>query len=247
MELVEYAETVIIPFIKKYVKKAHSKGLVIGISGGIDSALVSLLAQKAIGKENILHVLIPIDSNPNDLKDGLEFCEKFNLNYVVDDLSNVYHTFLSVNKHLNNLAKMNTKVRLRMVDLYAHGQSNNYLVCGTDNMCERYTGYFTKFGDGAADLLPISSLLKREVFELARFYGCTEAILNRKPSAGLIDNQTDELEMGISYEDLDNFLINKKDGISENSLKRIAYLHKVSQHKRSKIPEPRKFVRNENK
>ena len=130
---------------------------------------------------------------------------------------------------------------MRMLALYAFAQEKNGLVLGTDNKDERYVGYFTKWGDGAADLLPIVHLTKGEVREAAKLYGISENLANRTPSAGLFEGQTDEKEMGVTYKDLDDYLLGKK--VSDEAKARIEHLHKVSEHKRNPIPEPIPFDR----
>ena len=128
-----------------------------------------------------------------------------------------------------------------MVALFAYAQEHSSLVLGTDNMDERYVGYFTKYGDGAADLLPIVYLTKSEVREAAKLYGLSSVLANRTPSAGLFEGQTDETEMGVSYKDLDDFLLGKE--INPKAKERIEYLHKISEHKRVDIPTPKEFKR----
>ena len=130
---------------------------------------------------------------------------------------------------------------MRMVALFAYAQEHSSLVLGTDNMDERYVGYFTKYGDGAADLLPIVYLTKGEVREAAKLYGLSSVLANRTPSAGLFEGQTDETEMGVSYKDLDDFLLGKE--INPKAKERIEYLHKISEHKRVDIPTPKEFKR----
>ena len=131
--------------------------------------------------------------------------------------------------------------RLHMAILYAVAQKENGLVIGTDNADERYVGYFTKHGDGACDVLPIAHLVKGEVVEAAKIYGIKTHLAERVPSAGLYEGQTDEMELGVTYQELDAYLLGKE--ISETSLKRINHLNKISEHKRREIPTPREFER----
>ena len=144
---------------------------------------------------------------------------------------------------LDQLSLANLKVRIRMTLLYAYGQTHRSLVIGTDNMDERYTGYFTKYGDGAADILPITHLTKGEVVEAAKIKGVPSYLAERTPSAGLFDGQTDEKEMGILYKDLDNYLLGKE--VEPKVKERIEYLHRISEHKRSLIPEAEPYIRDE--
>nr|WP_318028975.1 NAD(+) synthase [Mycoplasmopsis bovis] len=152
-------------------------------------------------------------------------------------------SFEEIKKSLNNevdnlLAISNIKPRLRMTALYAYAQQNNYLVMGTDNQDEYFIGYFTKHGDGGVDLLPISKLLKSEVREIAKYLNVPESIINKKPSAGLWEGQSDEDELGFTYNELDKYLLNDKDGIRENSIVKIERMHKTSAHKRDKAGLP---------
>jgi NAD+ synthase len=244
MKLEQYLKE-IEKFLQQYLNNAHAKGYVLGISGGIDSALVAALTVKAVGKEKLFALLMPIDSNEDDLKDALELCQKFDIDYKVIDLSSTFHLLkkqLSCSDDGNSrLALNNTKVRLRMVTLYAYAQSRNALVLGTDNADEIHVGYFTKYGDGAADLAPIAELTKGEVFRAAKLLGVTEAILKRVPTAGLFTGQTDEGELGVTYEELDRYLLGQE--VNKNAEERIEYLHRISKHKRSPIARPAKFNR----
>ena len=128
-----------------------------------------------------------------------------------------------------------------MAILYAVAQKEKGLVIGTDNADERYVGYFTKHGDGACDILPIAHLVKGEVVEACKLYGVRDSLAERVPTAGLYDGQTDEKEMGVTYKDLDAFLLGAK--IPEAPKNRIDYLHRISEHKRKDIPTPVEFER----
>ena len=244
MTLEKYLDE-IISFLKEYKEKTHAKGYVLGLSGGVDSSLVAALAKKAVGKENLMCIMMPIDSHPSDLKDAQEVAKALDLRYVVLDGSSSFHETLKEFERqglsLDKMSKSNLKVRIRMTMLYAYGQTNGYLVLGTDNMDERYTGYFTKYGDGAADLLPIVYLTKSEVVEASKMLGVPVHLAERVPSAGLFEGQTDEKEMGITYKDLDAFLLGKP--VPKEVEERILHLHKVSEHKRSEIPTPKEYER----
>lgn len=244
MKLEQYLE-VIQKFIKDYLANCHADGYVLGLSGGVDSSLVAALTKKAVGKEKLTCIMLPIDSHEDDLKDALEVAKALDLNYLIIDASKAYHELLKImeeeGEKLSQPARSNLKVRIRMSILYAYGQNHNYLVLGTDNADERYTGYFTKWGDGAADLLPIVYLVKKEVVEASKLLGVPTHLAERVPSAGLFEGQTDEKEMGITYEELDSFLLGKK---QEKAVEeRILHLHKVSEHKRNPIPTPEEFIR----
>ena len=244
MKLKEYLN-VVTDFMAKYMNKANADGFVLGLSGGVDSSLVAALAKKAVGKDKITCIMIPIDSQPSDLQDAVEIAQTLGLKFIIFDATETYRkivdTFVKQNIIIDRSSLANLKVRIRMSILYAYGQSNRLLVLGTDNADERYTGYFTKWGDGACDLLPIAHLLKREVVEASKIMGIPDRLAERVPSAGLFEGQTDEKEMGVKYEDLDNYLLGKE--IPESTKERIEHLHKVSEHKRNPIPMAPKFDR----
>lgn len=242
MKLEQYLLT-IEQFLKDYLASSHMDGYVLGLSGGVDSSLVAAIARKAVGKDKLFCYAIDIDSNPDDVRDAKEVAKQLDVNLEVINLSETYHSYLTMLKGDNfiQLTKSNLKVRMRMVTLFAYAQEHHSLVLGTDNADERYVGYFTKYGDGAADLLPIVHLTKGEVREAAKLYGLSENLSNRVPSAGLFEGQTDEKEMGILYKDLDAYLLGEK--VDEKVKERIEYLHKISEHKRVAIPEPIPFKR----
>ena len=248
MKLESYLK-VIEKFLQDKLHDTHMDGYVLGLSGGVDSALVAGIAKAAVGKEKLFCLLMPCHSQPIDLQLAEELAHKFDIPYAVVDLSSTYDTMVAEiekkakvsGKPLDHLAHINMKVRLRMVTLYAFAQARKALVLGTDNWDESFTGYFTKYGDGGVDLLPIVSLTKAEVREGARYYGVTEAIITRAPTAGLFDGQTDEGEMRVTYDELDSYLLGGK--LPEEKVERIEYLHRVSAHKRDPLPRPEPFVR----
>ena len=242
MELKEYLLE-IEQFLKKYLEESHCKAYVLGLSGGVDSSLVAAIARKALGKDKLYCYAIDVESNKADIEDAKQVAKELDLNLEVINLTDTYHSYLKSLKgdEFIRLTKSNLKVRMRMVALFAYAQEHSSLVLGTDNMDERYAGYFTKYGDGAADILPIAHLLKREVVEAAKMLGIPSELAERVPSAGLFEGQTDEKEMGVSYKDLDDFLIGKD--INEEAKKRIERLHAISEHKRNPIPEPIPFDR----
>lgn len=242
MELKEYLKK-IEKFLQEYLESSHCKSYILGLSGGVDSSLVAAISRKAVGKDKLYCYAIDIDSNKNDILDAKEVAKQLDLNLEVVHLTKTYKSYLKdlKGKEFIRLIKSNLKVRMRMVALFAYAQEHSGLVLGTDNMDERYVGYFTKFGDGAADLLPIVYLTKSEVREAAKLYGLSLDLVDRVPSAGLFEGQTDEGEMGVTYKDLDAYLLGEK--IDSKAEERIEHLHKVSEHKRAEIPTPKKFVR----
>lgn len=242
MKLEQYLKE-IESFLKDYLESNHMDSYVLGLSGGVDSSLVAAIARKAVGKDRLYCYAIDIESNPQDIIDAKSVAKELDLNLKVVNLSDTYHSYLKdlSGEDFIRLTKSNLKVRMRMVALFAYAQEKKGLVLGTDNADERYVGYFTKYGDGAADVLPIVHLTKSEVRDAAKMYGLSEILANRVPSAGLFEGQTDEKEMGISYKDLDDFLLGKE--IDPKAKERIEYLHKISEHKRKAIPEPIPFKR----
>ncbi|SHH14686.1 NAD(+) synthase [Tepidibacter thalassicus] len=238
-----------VEWLREQVKISNTKGLVVGISGGIDSAVVTFLIKKAF-KENSLGVIMPIKSNPKDREDALKVVKASGIEYLDLDLTEVHS--LLFNKVINNMKEKNIhkeennrisdanlRARLRMSTLYTVANNLNYLVVGTDNAAEVYTGYFTKYGDGGVDILPIANLTKREVYEWAKVLGVPKDVINRPPSAGLWEGQTDENEMGTTYDMIDD-LIEGKD-IPQRDREIIERLHKRSEHKRVMPPAPPKF------
>ncbi len=228
-------------WLENIVKTTNQKGIIFGISGGVDSALVAALVKKAF-PNNHLALIMPCYSSELDTKLAWELTEKLSLNSKLIDLKNIYDTFLLTNDNLSNLAKANVKARLRMTTLYAHAQTNNYLVAGTDNACEWYVGYFTKFGDGAADIAPLIYLNKAEVCTGAKLYNVNDEIITRAPTAGLWDGQSDEEELGFKYEILDKFL-EDKNSIDPKIAAKIELLHQKTNHKRIGILKPSNFFK----
>ncbi|MCQ2087205.1 MAG: NAD(+) synthase [Bacilli bacterium] len=245
MTLEQYIDE-IVSFLKGYISdKPFIKGYVLGVSGGVDSSLAAVLVKKAVGKENMMGILMPIDSNIKDLEDGIELCKSMDVPYKVVDATETFKLFKSTietaSGELDRSTLGNLKARMRMSVLYAYAQKHGYLVVGTDNADEKYTGYFTKYGDGAADILPIAHLLKGEVVKACKILGVPTKLAERVPTAGLFEGQTDETEMGVTYAELDAYLLGKE--VSEDAKAKIERLHKVSEHKRIPIPTPKEFDR----
>ena len=232
-------------FLKNYLEEAHQDAYVLGLSGGVDSSLVAAIARKAVGKDKLYCYAISIESDHKDIEDAIEVSKQLDVNLRVIDLTDTYYSFFKTlsadEKEFTRLTKSNLKVRMRMCSLFAFAQEKRGLVLGTDNADERYVGYFTKYGDGAADVLPIAHLTKAEVRDACRLYGLDDRLSNRVATAGLFEGQTDEGEMGITYKDLDDYLLGKE--IPSEAKARIDYLHKISEHKRKSIPEPIPFDR----
>lgn len=236
----------VVEWIREQVKLSGSKGVLVGLSGGIDSAVVGCLIKRAF-PENALGVVLPCKSNPKDAQDAIELAEKIGIDYVTIDLTEEHEMLYGkIQRRLENkmvihhrLSDANLRARLRMTTLYGIGNALGYLVAGTDNAAEVHTGYFTKYGDGGVDIIPIGNLLKRDVFAWARILGVTQSILERKPSAGLWEGQTDEEEMGTTYDMIDDYLSGIE--IPEKDLQIIERMHKATMHKRTMPPAPPKI------
>lgn len=228
MKQVEQTIDQIVSWLQERVRDAGAKGLVFGLSGGIDSAVIAGLAKRAF-PEDALGVIMPVYSNPEDEAHAILVAEKLDLETTKVDLGSVYDAFLLAAGKGSDAAASNVKPRLRMTTLYYLGQSRGYLVCGSSNASEFYLGYFTKFGDSGADLLPIVSFLKDDIYELGRALGIPREILEKAPSAGLWEGQTDEGEMGFSYKELNDWI---RDGIKGEHIDRIIDMHEKSEHKR---------------
>ncbi|AEM68735.1 NAD(+) synthase [Mycoplasma putrefaciens] len=231
----------LIKFIKQTVKQAKANGVIVGISGGVDSAVVANLAKKAF-PDNYLTVWMPIQSSQQDYDCVKQLIEQSQLKNIEVNLEPTFDIFKQSFKNFDQepslLAFSNAKARLRMTTLYTIAQTKKYLVLGTDNLDEWHIGYFTKYGDGGVDLVPIINLLKSEVKQAAKILNVPDTIISRAPTAGLWENQTDEAEIGFSYDQIDQYLLGN---ISNAKIKkRIDYLHKTSQHKRmlAKAPKP---------
>ncbi len=223
-------------WLSDQVNNAHAKGIVIGLSGGIDSSVLAALGREALGREGVLGVIMPCHSIPEDESDARLLAETLDVHFVRVDLSGVYDSLCSeVSGNLDSLTRSNIKARLRMVTLYAFAQSRNLLVCGTSNRSEYETGYFTKYGDSGVDLMPLAGFLKRDIREMAKLLNVPDRIITKAPSAGLYAGQTDESDMGFTYDVLDEYLASGK--ISDPAAQqRIDVMRRRSEHKRKPIP-----------
>lgn len=228
----------LVSWVRAEVEKAKVNGVIVGISGGIDSALVGSIAKDAF-PNNSLGIIMPISDRTKDKEDGLELCETISLDYEIIELKNEFQLLAEKLKLSNNLSKANLQARLRMSTLYAIAQEKSYLVLGTDNYAEYYLGYFTKYGDGGCDLLPIVHLQKSEVFKISKLLKIPNSIINKPPSAGLWDNQEDEKELGFTYNDFESFIENEK--LDKVIISKIKKQHQKTQHKRMPIAKPLRY------
>ena len=223
-------------WLRERVSEAHADGIVLGLSGGIDSSVLAALGREALGRDKVFGIIMPCHSIDEDEADAKLLAETVDVDFIRVDLTEVFDSMLkSIGGDLNSLVKSNMKARLRMVTLYAVAQSRNFLVCGTSNKSEYETGYFTKFGDSGSDLMPLANFLKRDIRELAKILNVPEKIINKAPSAGLYEGQTDEADMGFSYDVLDEYLATGKIS-DEKKRERIDVMRRRSEHKRKPIP-----------
>jgi len=208
MRELNYGEVIekLVSFIREKVEEAKSNGVVIGISGGVDSATTAYLAVKALGRERVLGLIMPYYNN-QDVDDARLVCSSLGIECREIGIKPIVDSFVAgLGFQPDKRSLGNIMSRTRMVLLYAHANAKNYLVLGTGNRSEFLTGYFTKWGDGASDYAPLINLYKTEVWEVAKLLGVPERIIEKKPTAGLWEGQTDEDELGISYRLLDEIL-----------------------------------------
>lgn len=255
-KLKDGTEQVIEKFLAEKLRKIGANGFVLGVSGGIDSAVVLRLCVRAVGKKKVLALLMPErDSPPEDIEDSKMLCELEGVEHKVVDITDIVDSYArALGGKVDRKSLANIKARARMVVLYHYANTDWRLVVGTSNKSELLVGYFTKFGDGGADIEPIGDLYKTEVRQLAAELGIPERIVKKAPSAGLWKGQTDEGEMGITYERLDSILMGVELGLDEKTIakradstikevQRIERMVRLSSHKRKFPPAPKIGVR----
>jgi NAD+ synthase len=226
-----------VEWIKDRVDSAGAKGIVLGMSGGIDSAVVAALVKRAF-PDNCFCVTMPCYSSPIDAEHAKLVADAVGIEMktvVLNDAFDTMKKLVDAKETDPKLAIANIKARLRMVTLYYHAGINNYLVAGTGNRSEMTIGYFTKYGDGGSDMLPIASFVKKEIRELAAYLGIPEIVITKPPTAGLWENQSDEKEMGMTYEDLDNYILTGEG--SKDVKNKVDTMYNRSEHKRVPIPK----------
>jgi NAD+ synthase len=237
-------------FISTYVSESHTKGLVIGLSGGLDSSVVLKLSANALGSSRLIALIMPSDITPKeDIEHAVDYAKSLGVEYHTIDIVpiiNKYEEILPANKRVRG----NLTARIRMNILYYHAALNGYLVAGTSDKSEVELGYFTKFGDGAADMMPIAGLYKTQVRALAKFLGLPSSIINKKSSPRLWDNHLAEEEIGMDYEMIDQILyllidrkakpkdVIKRLIIASDQVKKIKEMMEKSSHKRNAPPFP---------
>jgi NAD+ synthase len=242
-------------WMRSQLSSAGARGFLVGLSGGIDSAVVARLAQMA-APGAVTGVLLPCHSDPQDELDAVSVASHLSLATLRVDLTATYDLLAAgaqaalrvlpagvrsatpADPLRGRVPLANIKPRLRMTTLYFISNSINYLVAGTGNRSELAVGYFTKYGDGGADLLPIGHLLKREVREMGKEFRLPAAIIDRPPSAGLWTGQVDEEEMGFTYAELERYLDEGPQAVPPALAMRIERLTRLSEHKRVMPPIP---------
>lgn len=243
----------LVSFIQSYATDAGVTGFVLGVSGGVDSAVVAALAKEAVGAQNVLGLLLPhATSNPTDAAHGELVCRKLGIPFErVDITSIVAAAEAACASHApQKMAAWNLRPRARMIVLYAHAQQMGRLVLGTGNKSELLVGYFTKWGDGAADVYPLGDLYKTDVWALARDLDLPPEVVDKAPSAGLFEGQTDEGELGVRYADLDKILAEleaghdadttaRRVGVAASAVRLVEKRIASSAHKRNPLVIPK--------
>jgi NAD+ synthase len=241
-------------WIRERVTEAGARGVVVGLSGGLDSAIAAVLCKNAF-PDTTLCLILPCDSRKEDVAHAKLLADKFRIETKELDLSTIFTVLRELVEERtekkdtkgsseSNIANANLKPRLRMLCLYYFANKHNYLVVGTGNKSELAIGYFTKYGDGAVDILPLGDMLKTEERALAESLGIPHEIIEKTPSAGLWDGQTDEGEIGMSYAELDSAIEALERGDLDGSqsscdpelLHRVKRMMDASRHKREAIP-----------
>jgi len=226
-------------WIRERVEEAGAGGVVVGLSGGVDSSTAAVLAKGALG-DRVLGLIMPCHSDPTDVEHAKLVATKFGIETEYVDLTPVFDCLVEALSPGGRLARGNLKPRLRMATLYYFANNLHYLVMGTGDKSELTIGYFTKYGDGGVDILPIGDLLKTQVRKLAKELGVPDEIIAKPPSPGLWEGQTGEGEIGVPYEELDKTLLAIESGDTSNcdpeALERVRGMIAASEHKRRPIP-----------
>ena len=254
----EIAKKEITDFINNIISSSNANGIVVGLSGGIDSTVSAYLAVNSVGAENVLGIHMYSSTTPKEDKEHAKLmAELLNIEYIEISIDNIITTITDTTIQTDSkLANGNLKARIRMSLLYYYANMNNYLVIGTGNRSELLIGYFTKYGDGGCDLEPIGNILKTQLRVLAKSWGIPEDIISKPPRAGLWPGQNDEDEIGLNYETLDLLLymivdknmnndeIIKNINITTNEINRIRLKIENNKHKLTNPKTPFDFGKN---
>jgi NAD+ synthase len=247
--------TVIKKFIRTYVESAGSENVILGLSGGVDSAVSAVLCQEALGAKHVQCLFLPDETTPSlDRKHIGLLTKTCHLRVKEITITRFVESFFAALKQTRRLTLANIKPRVRMILLYEYANETNSLVCGTSNKSEILVGYFTKYGDGGVDFQPLGDLYKTQIYQLATYLKIPAPVISKPPTAGLWVGQTDEKELRMSYETLDKILyglevkypdaeIQKMAGASTAQVQRIRQMRVNSQHKRRAPLVPKLGVR----
>ena len=243
----ELAEKILVDFIKEEVRSAGFEKVVLGLSGGIDSAIVAFLAVKALGPENVLGIMMPYKSSSKEsLEDAQRVIDKTGMRVKKIEITDMVDAYFAKEPDISDMRKGNKMARERMTILYDYSAKENALVLGTSNKTEILLGYSTQWGDSASAINPIGDLLKAQVWALSEHMGVPKEIIEKKPSADLWEGQSDEDELGFSYllaDEIIAYLIDERYtkeeilelGYSESVVSSVIWRIKVNQYKR-KLP-----------
>lgn len=243
----------IIKFIKNKIKESGAEGIVIGLSGGLDSATTTFLCAETLGNDYVLALFMPEEgvTAPKSYEDAEVVAEKLGIDLKIIEISPIIDKIEEKIDYQENakVANANLRARARMILLYYYANILNYLVAGGSNKSELRCGYFTKYGDGAADFLPLGSLYKSQVRELSREIGVPKQIIEKAPTADLWEGQSDEKELGLSYEKIDRIYtgidaglkegeIAKAVGVKKSKVRDFKVREEESRHKLERPPRP---------
>ncbi len=243
----ELTEKILVNFIREEVRSAGFEKVVLGLSGGIDSAIVAFLAVKALGPENVLGIMMPYKSSSREsLEDAQRVVEATGMRVKKIEITDMLDAYFAKEPDISDLRKGNKMARERMTILYDYSAKEKSLVLGTSNKTEILLGYSTQWGDSASAINPVGDLLKTQVWELSEYMGVPKEVIEKKPSADLWEGQSDEDELGFSYflaDEIINLLVDERYtkeeileiGYSEKTLDSILWRIKTNQYKR-KLP-----------
>ncbi|MBN2096018.1 NAD+ synthase [Candidatus Peregrinibacteria bacterium] len=198
----------IVAELSAYFKKVGISKAVVGLSGGVDSALTAKLGVMALGKENVTALILPNEgvNKPQNVQDAVDWARELGIQSHVILINPFIDAYEKLPWRSSSLAKMNIQARVRMTLLYHYANTHNAIVLGTGNKTELMLGYFTKHGDGATDILPIGNLYKTDVWKMSEYLGLPEIIVHKTASAELMRDQSDEEEIGLQYAEIDSIL-----------------------------------------
>ncbi|HET6398944.1 MAG TPA: NAD+ synthase [Candidatus Thermoplasmatota archaeon] len=237
-------ESILAHFLRRHLEASGAGGYVVGLSGGVDSAVAAAVAVRAVGAGRVLGLLMPgPTSDPADKEDGLLVAQHLGVDTVERPLAGLVEAFGGLVGDVPSMVRGNAMSRMRMLLLYAEAQRRGRLVLGTGNKSELLVGYFTKYGDGAADVQPLGDLYKTQVWALARHLALPPRIIERVPTAGLLPGQTDEGDLGVPYRDLDRVLkgielnqdpglVRERTGLDEAVVAKVYAMVHATEHKR---------------